>query len=66
MFTKLFDTNRAAIFTVLVLSMPVGVALLIRIPGLTGGMGMWPLSAPTVAILVVLLVLTWDGYSREG
>jgi len=41
--------------------------LLIRILGLTGGMGMWTLwSAPTVAALVMLLVLTRDGYTKEG
>jgi hypothetical protein len=41
MFTKLTDTNKAAIFSVLVLFMATGVAMLIRILDLTGGMGMW-------------------------
>jgi hypothetical protein len=68
MFTRLSDTNKAAIFAVLVLCMPVGAVLLIRILSLTGGMGMWTLWSftPTVATLVMLLVLTRDGYSKEG
>ena len=40
MFTRLIDTGKAAIFSVLVLSMAVGVALLIVVLGLTGGVGM--------------------------
>jgi len=47
--------------------MSVGAALLIRILGLTGGMGMWTLWSftPTVATLVMLIVFTRDGYSKE-
>ena len=68
MFTKLTDTNKAAIFSVLVLFMATGVAMLIRILDLTGGMGMWVLwsSTPTVAALIMLLIVTREGYSREG
>ena len=67
MFTKLTDTNKAAIFSVLVLFMATGVAMLIRILDLTGGMGMWVLwsSTPTVAALIMLLIVTREGYSRE-
>jgi uncharacterized protein len=67
MFTKLTDPGRAAIFSVLVLGMAVGAALSIRMLGLTG-MGMWVLWSftPTVATLIMLLVVTRDGYSREG
>ena len=36
MFTKLADTNKAAIFSVLVLCMAVGAALLIKMLGLSG------------------------------
>jgi membrane protease YdiL (CAAX protease family) len=68
MFTKLTDTNKAAIFSVLVLFMATGVAMLIRILDLTGGMGMWVLwsSTPTVAALIMLLIVTRECYSREG
>jgi membrane protease YdiL (CAAX protease family) len=67
MFTKLADTNKAAIFSVLVLCMAGGAALLIRMLDLAG-MGMWVLWSitPTAATLVMLLVVTREGYSREG
>jgi membrane protease YdiL (CAAX protease family) len=68
MFTKLTDTNKAAIFAVLVLCMSVGAALLIRILELPPNYGMWTLWSftPTVATLIMLLVVTRDGYSKEG
>ena len=68
MFTKLTDTNKAAIFSVLVLLMSVGAALLIRFLELTPGLAMWVLWSftPTVAALIMLLVVTREGYSREG
>jgi CAAX protease family protein len=68
MFTKLTDTTKAAIFSVLVLLMATGVALLIRIVELTPNLGMWVLwsCTPTVAALIMLLVVTREGYSREG
>ena len=68
MFTNLTDTNKAAIFSVLVLCMSVGVALLIRFLGLSEGPGMWTLWSltPTVATLIMLLVVTRDGYSKES
>jgi uncharacterized protein len=68
MFTKLTDTNKAAIFSVLVLCMSVGAALLIRILDVSPGPGMWTLWSftPTVAAVIMLLVVTRDGYSREG
>lgn len=68
MLTKLTDTSKAAIFSVLVLLMAVGAALLIRFLELTPNMGMWVLwsCTPTVAALIMLLVLTRDGYSKEG
>ena len=68
MFTKLTDTNKAAIFSVLVLFMATGVALLIRILELTPNMGMWILwsCTPTVVALAMLLVVTREGYSKEG
>src|SRR5215216_6276857 len=68
MFTKLADTSKAAIFSVLVLMLSVGAALLIRFLELTPGLGMWSLWSitPTVAALIMLLVVTREGYSREG
>jgi membrane protease YdiL (CAAX protease family) len=68
MFTKLADTTKAAIFTVLVLCMSLGAALLIRFLELPQGPVMWTLWSftPTVAALIMLLVVTRDGYSKEG
>ena len=68
MFTKLTDTSKAAIFSVLVLCMAVEAALLINVLGLTPGFGMAALwsSTPAVAALIMLLVVTREGYSREG
>src|SRR5215213_10630307 len=68
MFTKLTDTNKAAIFSVLVLCLSVGAALLIRFLGLSPGLLMWTIWSitPTVATLIMLLVVTRDGYSMEG
>ena len=68
MFTKLTDTNKAAIFTVLVLCMAVAAALLIRFHNNTSDpvlFSIWSCT-PTVATLIMLLVITRDGYSREG
>jgi hypothetical protein len=68
MFTRLTDTSLAAIFSVLVLLMATGVALSIRLLELTPGAGMWVLwsCTPTVGALIMLLVITREGYSREG
>jgi uncharacterized protein len=68
MFTKLTDANKAAIFSVLVLCMSVGAALLIRFLELPQGPVMWTLWSftPTVAALLMLLVVTREGYSKEG
>ena len=68
MFTKLADTRKAAIFTVLVLCLSVGAALLIRFLELPSGPVMWTVWSftPTVAALIMLLVVTRDGYSMEG
>jgi uncharacterized protein len=68
MFTKLTDTSKAAIFSVLVLCLSVGAALVIRFLELPPGLAFWTLWSitPTVATLIMLLVVTRDGYSREG
>jgi membrane protease YdiL (CAAX protease family) len=67
MFTKLTDTSKAAIFAVLVLCLSVGAALSINMLGLSGFAmaGVWSIT-PVVATLILLLVVTRDGYSREG
>lgn len=68
MFTKLTETSKAAIYSVLVLLLAVGAALLIRLLDLSPNLGMWVLWSitPTAAALIMLLVFTRDGYSREG
>src|SRR5215213_5976941 len=68
MFTKLTDTSKAAIFAVLVLCLAVGAALLIRFLNITSDpvlFSIWSCT-PTVATLIMLLVVTRDGYSKEG
>src|ERR671920_1893266 len=69
MFTKLTDTSKAAIFTVFVLFLSVGAALSINMLDLGSNMLMWAsvwAITPVVATLIMLLVVTRDGYSREG
>lgn len=68
MFTRLTDTTRAAIFSVLVLCMATAAAMLIRMFELAPTLGMWILWSitPTLAALIMLLVVTREGYSREG
>jgi membrane protease YdiL (CAAX protease family) len=67
MFTKLTDTSKAAIFSVLVLCLAVGAALLINMLELRGfGMAALWMSTPTVATLIMLLAVTREGYSRKG
>jgi membrane protease YdiL (CAAX protease family) len=68
MSTKLSDTSKAAIFTMLVLCLAVAAALLIRFLGISSDpviFSIWSCT-PTLATLIMLLVLTRDGYSREG
>jgi membrane protease YdiL (CAAX protease family) len=69
MFTKLTDTGKGAIFTVLVLFLSVGAALSINVLGLGSNELMWGVVwsiTPVVATLIMLLVVTREGYSREG
>src|SRR5918993_3422176 len=68
MFTKLTDIAKGAIFSVLVLCLAVGAALLIRFLNITSDVVMFSLWSitPTVATLIMLLVVTRDGYSKEG
>jgi membrane protease YdiL (CAAX protease family) len=68
MFTKLTDTSKGAIFAVLVLCLAVGAALLIRFLNITSDPVMFSIwsSTPTLATLIMLLVVTRDGYTKEG
>jgi membrane protease YdiL (CAAX protease family) len=68
MFTKLTDTTKGAIFAVLVLSLAVGAALLIRFLNFSTDLLMFSVwsCTPTVATLIMLLVVTRDGYTKEG
>jgi uncharacterized protein len=68
MFTKLTDINKAAIFSVLVLIMAVVAGLVIRALGITSEFAAAALYmfTPAEAVLIMLLVVTREGYSREG
>jgi membrane protease YdiL (CAAX protease family) len=68
MFTKLTDTTKGAIFTGLVLCLAVGAALLIRFLDISSDPVMFSIwsCTPTVATLIMLLVVTRDGYTKEG
>ncbi len=60
MFTKLTDTTKAAIFSVVVLCLAVGTALASRVLGLPPDLGMWWVlwsCTPTVATLIMLLIV---------
>src|SRR5215216_266647 len=68
MFTKLTDTSKATIFSILVLCMAVGAAALIRFLSISSDpiiFSIWSCT-PTVATLIMLLVVTREGYSKEG
>jgi hypothetical protein len=69
MFTKLTDTSKGAIFSVLVLLLAVGAALSINMLGLASNEIVWGSVwsiTPVVATLIMLLVVTREGYSEEG
>jgi uncharacterized protein len=68
MFTKLTDTRKGAIFAILVLCLAIGAALLIRFLNMSSNLVMfsiWSIT-PTVATLIMLLVVTREGYTKEG
>ena len=68
MFSGLSDMSKAGIFTALVLVMATAAALIIRVLHMPAG----PVTAaiymfvPAVATLIMLLVITKDGYSTAG
>jgi hypothetical protein len=63
MFTKPTGANKAAIFSVLVLLLALVATVLIRLLDFTPKLGMWAMwsCTPTVAALIMLLVVTRDG-----
>jgi CAAX protease family protein len=65
---KLSDPNKAAIFTALVLLMALAAALAIRALGMMPGLVASALcmSIPAEAALIMMLVITRDGYAKEG
>src|SRR5918995_5043481 len=68
MFTKLADTSKATIFTVLVLFMALASALLFKAGVFTseGPVIALYMCTPALAALVMLLIITRDGSSKEG
>src|SRR5215211_3481191 len=69
MFTKLTDTNKGIVFSVLVLFLAVVAALAIDMLGLGSNLLVWSSVwsiTPLVATLIMLLVVTREGYSKEG
>jgi multisubunit Na+/H+ antiporter MnhG subunit len=68
MFTRLHDTNKATIFTVLVLLMALVAAMVIRTLGITSEFVAAALYMfmPAEAALIMLLMVTRDGFSSEG
>jgi membrane protease YdiL (CAAX protease family) len=69
MFKTLTDTSKAAIFTGLVLLMAVAAALAINTLGLATNEFAWGAVwsiTPTLATVIMLLVVTREGYARKG
>jgi multisubunit Na+/H+ antiporter MnhG subunit len=68
MFTRLHDTNKATIFTVLVLLMALVAAMVIRTLGITSEFVAAALYmfTPAEVALIMLLMVTRDGFSSEG
>ena len=69
MFKTLTDTSKAAIFTGLVLILAVAAALAINAFGLASNEFAWGAVwsiTPVLATLIMLLVVTREGYSRKG
>ena len=67
MFTKLSDSNKAVIFTVLALFMALIAALIVNLLNVTSeflGAGLYAFT-PALATLMLLLV-TPEGFSKEG
>ena len=65
---RLTDIGEAAVFSVLALVIAVGAALAIREFDLNGGLATSALYmiTPTAAVVIMMLLITRDGYSKEG
>ena len=68
MSAKLTNTNKAAVFAVLVLSLALAAGLVINVLAITSEFVVAALYAcsPVLAVLIMLLVVTRDGLSKEG
>ena len=69
MHTRFTDNQKAGIFTGLVLVLAVAAALVINATGLDSNLYAWGAVwsiTPTLATVIMLLVVTREGYSREG
>jgi membrane protease YdiL (CAAX protease family) len=64
MFTSLSNVGKASVFYALALGMALVVAL--AVPDTSDGAPMLTMFTPLVAVLLMLLVLTRDGYARPG
>ena len=67
--TRFTDSQKAGIFTVLVLVLAVAAALVINATGMDSNLiawgAVWSIT-PTLATVIMLLLVTREGYSREG
>jgi hypothetical protein len=63
MFTRLSDVQKAVIFAVLAVALALVMVPLVTDSFITKVAYMW---TPGIAVLVMLLVVTRDGFSREG
>ena len=69
MFKTLTDTSKAAIFTALVLILAVAAAVAINAFGLASNEFAWGAVwsiTPVLATVIMLLVVTREGYARKG
>ena len=69
MHTKFSDPQKAGIFTVVVLLLAVAATMVINTLGLSSNFFAWAAVwsiTPVLATLIMLLVVTRDGYSKDG
>jgi uncharacterized protein len=68
MLTKLSNASKGAVFTVLVLLLALAAGLVINVFAITSEFIVAALYAcsPVLAVLIMLLVITRDGLSKEG
>jgi len=68
MFRELSDVRKAAVFSGLAVVFALAAALVIRVLGLPSGLrsSVLYMTVPAVTALLILLVVTQDGYSKAG